>query len=277
MLRDRLVVILILIPLGMVVLLAGGVWYAGCVAVLMCLAAAEFSRLFSRPDMHIPAWILGAGIAALIILRWLAGFNHSGFVLTGIIFLCTIWFLLRYEWGKEKRAASAMTITLGGTLYLGWFSAYFVSLRELPFGLWWTMLSLAAVGLTDSMAFLVGKRWGRHPLTRRISPNKTWEGYFGGLVGGAVGGLLIGWLLTIPVGIASGIDPWRGMLLGFLIGLLSPLGDLAISLMKREAAQKDTGSFFPGHGGILDRIDSWLVMVVVGYYVVSGLIPNLPF
>jgi phosphatidate cytidylyltransferase len=277
MLRDRLIVILIVIPLGMAVLLAGGFWYAGCVALVMCLAAGEFSRLFSKPEMHIPAGILAAGIAALILMRWLYGFTHAGLLLAGIIFVCVIWFLIRFERGMEKQAASAMAITLGGALYLGWFSGYFISLRELPYGLWWTLISLAAVGLTDSMAFLVGKGLGKHPLTRRVSPNKTWEGYFGGWVGGALGGLLCGWLFHITAGSASGIDPWRGLLLGFLIGLLSPLGDLAISMMKREAAQKDTGNFFPGHGGILDRIDSWLVMAVVGYYVVSRLIPVLPF
>jgi phosphatidate cytidylyltransferase len=277
MLRDRIIVILILIPAGLGVLLAGGVWYAGCIVVLLCMAAWEFSRLFSKPGLHIPPGIVGAGTAALILLRWRYGFDHMGIALTGIIFLSMVWFLVRFERGGEKQAASAMGITLGGTLYLGWFSAYFVSLRQLPNGLWWTMLALAAVGLTDSTAFLVGKRWGRHPLTRFVSPNKTWEGFFGGLVGAALGGLAVGWLFQIAALSAGDINPWRGLVLGFMIGLLSPLGDLAISLMKREAAQKDSGDFFPGHGGILDRIDSWMIMAVVGYYVVNTLIPILPF
>jgi phosphatidate cytidylyltransferase len=277
MLRDRLIVILILIPVGLGVLLAGGVWYAGSVAVLLCMAAWEFSRLFSKPGLRIPPAIVATGTAALILLRWHYGFDHTGIALTGIIFLSMVWFLFRYEVGGEKLAASAMGITLGGTLYLGWFSAYFVSLRQLPNGLWWTMVCLAAVGLTDSMAFLVGKRWGRHPLTRNISPNKTWEGYFGGLAGAALGGCALGWLFQMAELSAGDINPLRGLVLGFMVGLLSPLGDLIISLMKREAAQKDSGDFFPGHGGILDRIDSWIIMAVVGYYVVNTLIAILPF
>jgi phosphatidate cytidylyltransferase len=277
MLRDRLIVILILIPVGLGVLLAGGVLYAGSIAVLLCMAAWEFSRLFSKPGLQIPPAIVAVGTATLILLRWHSGFDHTGIALTGIIFLSMLWFLVRFETGVEKQAASAMGITLGGTLYLGWFSAYLVSLRQLPNGLWWTLLSLAAVGLTDSMAFLVGKRWGRHPLTRYVSPNKTWEGFFGGWVGATLGGWALGWLFQIAALSAGDINPWRGLVLGFAIGLLSPLGDLTVSLIKREAAQKDSGDFFPGHGGILDRMDSWMVMAVVGYYVVNSLIPILHF
>ncbi len=274
MLRDRIVVVLIIIPLSVGMLLAGGGLFAACAALLVGMAAWEFSRLFSKPDLHIPPGIVAAGVAALILLRWKYGFDHMGIALTGIIFLSMVWFLVRFEKGNEKLAASAMVITLGGTLYLGWFSAYFISLRELPFGLWWTMVCLAAVGLTDSMAFLVGRRWGKHPLTRYISPNKTWEGFFGGLAGAALGGLGTGWLFQIAA-TASGITPLRGLVLGIAIGLLSPLGDLTVSLMKREAAQKDSGDFFPGHGGILDRIDSWIIMAVVGYYVINNLLPIL--
>jgi phosphatidate cytidylyltransferase len=277
MLRDRILVILILIPLGLGVLLAGGVWYAGCIALLLCMAAWEFARLFSKSGLVIPPGLVAAGSAVLILLRWRYGFNHAGIALTGIIFLSMVWFLLRFETRADTQAASAMGITLGGTLYLGWFSAYFVSLRQLPYGLWWTLLALAAVGLTDSMAYLVGRRWGRHPLTRYVSPKKTWEGYFGGLAGSALGGLAVGWLFQAAALSAGAITPGRGFLMGLLIGLLSPLGDLTVSLMKREAAQKDSGDFFPGHGGILDRIDSWMIMAVVGYYIVNSLIPILPF
>ena len=271
MVRERLVVILILIPLGFAVLLAGGAWYAACIALLLVMAAWEYSRMFSRPGLRIPPGIVGAGAAALILLRWGFGFDHVGIALTGILFLSMLWFLVQYDRGIEKQAASAMAITLGGTLYFGWLSAYFISLRQLPYGLWWTMVCLAVVGLTDSMAFLVGKRWGRHPLTRLISPNKTWEGFFGGLAGAALGGWIIGWIFQIAASAASGITPLRGLVVGALIGLIAPLGDLTVSLMKREAAQKDSGDFFPGHGGILDRIDSWIIMATVGYYVINNL------
>ncbi len=277
MMRDRLIVILILIPTGMAVLVAGGVLFTALMVVLLGMACWEYARLFTSPEKNIPAWLLAAGCAALVILRGLSGFDHAGVALSGIILISAFWFLLQFEFAGERKAATAMGLTLGGTLYLGWLGGYFVSLRQLPEGYWWLIICLAAVGAADSTAYLVGRAWGRHPLARRISPKKTWEGYFGGAAGAALAGLAAAWMFQWPAGAASGIHPSGGLLLGILIGLISPLGDLAISMMKREVAQKDSGDFFPGHGGVLDRIDSWLITAVIGYYTIIGLVPLLPF
>jgi phosphatidate cytidylyltransferase len=277
MLRDRLVVILILIPTGVAILLAGGVLFTVLVAVLLAMASWEYARLFSAPDRTVTPGILAAGCVGLVLLRGFYGFDHAGAALSGIILFSAFWFLLRYEYAEEKRSATAMGICLGGTLYLGWLGGYFVSLRQLPYGYWWMMICLLAVGAADSSAFLVGRAWGRHLMARRISPKKTWEGYLGGVAGATLSCLAVGWLFRFPAGVESGITPAGACLLGFFIGGISPLGDLAISMIKREMSLKDSGDFFPGHGGILDRIDSWLVTVVVGYYVIVGLIPYLPF
>jgi phosphatidate cytidylyltransferase len=274
-LRDRLVVILILIPTGVGILLAGGAVFTGLVMLLLGMASWEYARLFSTAEKPIPPGILAAGCVGLIALRGFCGFDHTGIALSAVIFLSLIWFLFRFELAGERKAASAMGLTLGGTLYLGWLGAYFVSLRMLPYGYWWFLICLAAVGAADSSAYLVGRKWGRHPLARLISPKKTWEGFIGGVAGSALAGTAVGWLLRWPAGAASGISPAVGLLLGLLIGILSPLGDLGISMIKREVAQKDSGDFFPGHGGVLDRIDSWLVMAVVGFYTITGLIPML--
>jgi phosphatidate cytidylyltransferase len=277
MLRDRLAVILILVPIGLAVLLAGGILYTALIALLLGMAAWEFARLFSTPERPVPPGLLAAGSAGLAILRGVFSFDHMGAALSAMILLFAFWFLIRFEYGGEHRAATAMGITLGGTLYLGWLGAYFVSLRQLEYGFWWMLISLLAVGAADSTAYLVGRAWGRRPFARLISPKKTWEGYVGGVAGAALACLAAGWLFRYPAGTESGITPAGGLLLGVLIGLLSPLGDLAISMIKREMAQKDSGDFFPGHGGVLDRIDSWLVMAVVGYYAIIGLIPMLSF
>ncbi|MGB7539066.1 MAG: phosphatidate cytidylyltransferase [Anaerolineales bacterium] len=277
MIRDRLIVILILIPTGVAVLVAGGAVFTVLIALLLGMASWEYARLFSAPEKNIPPAILAAGCAGLVILRGLSGFDHTGVALSGIILFSVVWFLLRFEFAGEKKAATAMGITLGGTLYLGWLGGYFVSVRLMPYGYWWLMICLAAVGAADSTAYLVGRKWGRHPLARLISPKKTWEGYFGGVAGATLVGLAIAWLFQWPAGAESGIHPTGGLLIGLLIGLISPLGDLAISMIKREVAQKDSGDFFPGHGGVLDRIDSWLITAVIGYYVIIGLVPLLPF
>jgi phosphatidate cytidylyltransferase len=277
MLRDRLAVILILIPTGVGILLIGGVAYTALIVVLLCVASWEYSRLFSTPERPIPAGILAAGCSTLVMLRSWRGFDHVGIALTGIILLSLMWFLFRFERGGEKQAATAMGITLGGTLYLGWLAAYFVSLRQLPHGYWWTLICLVAVGAADSSAYLVGKTLGRHPLAARLSPKKTVEGYVGGVIAASLAGLAVGWLFGWSAGAVCGITAGRGFLLGLLIGILSPLGDLGVSMIKREMARKDSGIFFPGHGGVLDRIDSWLMMAVVGYYAIVGLMPLLPF
>ena len=123
----------------------------------------------------------------------------------------------------------------------------------------WLLLLLAAVWGYDSGAYLIGRWLGRHRLVERISPSKTVEGLAGGLVAA-----------TLTSGIVSvlvGLDPWHALLLGPLLGLAAQAGDLAESLVKRAAGRKESGHLVPGHGGILDRIDSFLFAapVLVAY------------
>jgi phosphatidate cytidylyltransferase len=153
-------------------------------------------------------------------------------------------------------------------MYLGWLGAYFISLRQLPEGLWWVLMALPVVWIADSFAYLVGSRWGRRKLSPRLSPKKTWEGYLGGIAGGTLGGALLPLLWQVWSGPDSAITPWRGALLGFVLAVLTTLGDLGESMIKRQVGVKDSGTLLPGHGGVFDRIDSWLWAGVIGYYVV---------
>jgi phosphatidate cytidylyltransferase len=274
MMKDRLVVILIILPIGIAVILAGGILYASVVLLLLNLAALEYGRLFSRADMQIPAGLVMAGSSLLVLLRAFFGFDHVGIALTTILLVVMLWFSLQYERGMP-RAATGMGMTLAGTVYLGWLISYFVSLRALPQGVWWTLVVITCVCAADSFALLIGRRWGRHLMAPRLSPKKTWEGYVGGILGGIAGGLLIGALLGIPAGSSSGISFLSGLILGVLISIIAPLGDFTVSMMKREMDRKDTSSLLPGHGGALDRIDSWLVAVPVGYYLIIGVVPLL--
>lgn len=274
MMKDRLVVILIIFPIGIGVILAGGILFTVVILILLNLAALEFSRLFSQGDIKIPAGLMGAGGSALVLLRAFFGFDHAAVTLTTIILVILFWFVLQYERGMP-RAATGMGVTLGGTVYLGWLISYFVSLRAMPQGVWWILVVITCVCTTDSLSLLIGQRWGRHPMAPRLSPKKTWEGFCGGLLGGPIGGLLIGGLLGIPAGPSSGISMLSGLVLGGLISIIAPLGDLGVSMMKREMNRKDTSSLLPGHGGALDRIDSWLVAVPVGYYLILAVVPLL--
>jgi len=272
--RDRFVVILVLLPVGIGVALAGGVIFGGVVLLLLNLAAMEYCRLFSRTDQRLPAWLVGGGASGLVTARLAFGFDHAGVILTVLLLVAVVWFVFQFERGQAL-AATAMGLSLSGMIYLGWMISYFISLRQLPDGLWWMLMVITCVCGADSFAFLIGKRWGRHAMAPHLSPKKTWEGYLGGIFGGVLFGVVMGWLLSISASPHSGISPLAGLLLGLPISVIAPVGDLVISMMKREVNRKDTGTLLPGHGGALDRIDSWLIAAPIGYYLILLLLPFL--
>jgi phosphatidate cytidylyltransferase len=139
-------------------------------------------------------------------------------------------------------------------------------------------LPLAATWLGDAFAFFAGTAWGSGGLAPAISPNKSWVGVWAGLGGAGLAGVL--WYLVadrVVAGLPDPVDPWMGVLaaagVGVLLGLAAILGDLAESLLKRGAGVKDSGRFFPGHGGVLDRLDALAFTLPVAYaaLVLAGL------
>jgi len=123
---------------------------------------------------------------------------------------------------------------------------------------------LIATFVGDTCAYFVGRSYGRSPIAPLISPNKTLEG----LVGGIVGGTLAFWLAGLYQDWLSGGD---ALLIGFLVAITAPIGDLFESMIKRDLEVKDTGTLFGAHGGVLDRLDAVLFTIVVGYYAAVGL------
>jgi phosphatidate cytidylyltransferase len=144
-----------------------------------------------------------------------------------------------------------------------------VSLRSLPDGLWWLLTALPSVWVGDSAAYFVGRAFGRHRLAPRLSPKKSWEGYLAGIVGAAAAGAGFAALWGVAAGPSASVTPERGLVLGAVLGLLTTLGDLGISMIKREVQVKDSGTLLPGHGGALDRLDSWLWAGAIGYYLIG--------
>jgi phosphatidate cytidylyltransferase len=171
-----------------------------------------------------------------------------------------------YEQGRGREATFGWLALWGGLLLLGWIGSHFFLLRGLSPGGWqWTALALITNWTADSGAFLIGsylagKVLGRHPLSPRLSPKKTVEGFVGGVLTGVGAAVLLATLLRLPMTLA--------LLVGFAIGIISLVGDLGISLLKRQAGVKDSGTLFPGHGGALDRVDSLLWSVAIAYYLV---------
>jgi phosphatidate cytidylyltransferase len=140
-------------------------------------------------------------------------------------------------------------------LYLGVVASQTLALRQLPLGLWWLVFGLAVTWLNDAAAYFTGVTLGRHKLWIRISPKKTWEGTIGGWIAATVAAVLVVWLspLNTPL--------WIAAIVGMICGVLGLLGDLSISMLKRQVGLKDSGHFLPGHGGILDRLDSLLFVL----------------
>ena len=166
---------------------------------------------------------------------------------------------------KQKQNAFVdWSWTLGGILYVGWLLSYVVALRALDDGKSWLFLAIFATFGSDSAAFFIGRAIGKHKLTPAISPKKTWEGAVGGLLGAIAVSLLF--LLPTSVQLSAYLNWWQIIILGLLISLFGQQGDLVESLLKRNTGVKDSGNFFPGHGGFLDRIDSIIFAVVVVYY-----------
>jgi phosphatidate cytidylyltransferase len=264
MLVQRVVVAILLIPLGVFVIMTGG-WLLTAVAVVVLgYASLEYYRIFHKGGYQPSAPVLIAGVTGLVLFRQFSGFTGSDLVFSLVILLAMATQVLSYEKG-DKTAAVDFNITLGGILYLGWLGAYIISVRNLPNGVWWLLLVLPASWLCDGAAYFIGRRFGRHKMSPRVSPKKSWEGYLAGIVGAALGTMLLAalWNLRAPE-----INLWHGLIIGIVVAVITPLGDLGESMLKREFGVKDSGHVLPGHGGILDRIDSWLWAAAVGYYLI---------
>jgi phosphatidate cytidylyltransferase len=269
MLLQRSLVIVTLMPVALVIIYYGGLVYTLTVAGILMLAAWEFIQMFRARGLAPSGFFILAGVALIVADRAANGFTFSHFIISALVLGSMTYHLISYERGRELPATD-FSITLGGILYLGWIGAYFISLRNLPDGLWWTLVVLTGVWCADGAAYLVGKPYGRHQLSPRLSPKKTWEGYLGGVAGGTLGGAIIALAIQqLWLGPGSAVTPLRGAILGLTLALITTLGDLGESMFKRQLGFKDSGSLLPGHGGIFDRIDSWLWAVVLGYYIVE--------
>jgi phosphatidate cytidylyltransferase len=264
---KRLLVVLVLLPIGIALIALGGPVFTLAVAAILSVAASEYARLFSRAG-YAPSYILVIGGSALLALLRGGLLTTPPWVLDAVLVALTLVAMavhvLAYERGRDQ-APVDFAITLAGILYLGWVGSYLAALRHLPDGQWWFLLVLPAVWIADSAAFQFGTMWGKHKISRRVSPRKSWEGYIAGIIAGTIAGALLGalWHNVSPT-----ITPAAGALIGFILSAVTILGDLGESMIKRMANQKDSSTLLPGHGGVFDRIDSWIWAAAIGYYLI---------
>jgi phosphatidate cytidylyltransferase len=269
LLRDRVLVAAVLLPIGLVLIYLGDWAFAITITLILGLAAWEYSRIFKTGGFQ-PADILVIGGAMLLTLgRAWNGFESADGLISLLILGSMTYHLIAYERGRDQ-SASDFAVTISGIFYIGWLGAYLVSLRDLPDGLWWVLIVLPAVWLADSGAYFVGRAIGKHKFSPRLSPKKTWEGYLGGVLIGTIGTALLAaiWNLIEP----GVVTTWQGGLIGLILSVFTTLGDLGASMVKRQFGVKDSSNLIPGHGGVFDRIDSWIWAGLIGYYIIQVLI-----
>jgi phosphatidate cytidylyltransferase len=231
-------------------------WFFGLVLVLTTVAAFEYVSLLRRID-YSSSYPFAIALLWTVLLTFQLS-DADGYLrplLAGILVLSLAWHVLR---DRTPTPIENWLLPLAGALYIGWCAGHMLSLRGLPGGAYRLFVVLGTTWLTDTGSYLVGRTWGRRPMAPRVSPGKTWEGFAGGVATATIAGMVLSGL--------GGLGWAHGALLGLLLAFVGPLGDLCISMIKRQVGVKDSGTLIPGHGGALDRIDSVLLTAVVGYY-----------
>lgn len=200
------------------------------------------------------------GIVSGVSLPALCYFFGRDALLPGVLAGLFIFFFAGTLRKDFRDAVMDTAIKTLGIAYIAIPLSYVILLRNLEQGRWWLLFILFAIWASDTFAYLTGKTIGRHKLSPYVSPNKTVEGAIGGLAGAAIAGYVMNKYLAL------GMPITEAAALSVILGVIGIIGDLAESLLKRSAGVKDSGSVIPGHGGVLDRIDSLLFPVPFVYY-----------
>lgn len=262
--RIRIVTGLALAPAAIAaVLVLPTPWLALVAAILVLAGLWEWTRLTGIAE---PAQRLGyvsANALMISAIAWAAGPNL--FALKAATLLGAVWWLFalvwlwRFEFGQADRGRFRMLKLLAGSLAAVPAWAALVWLHQLPdHGPRWALFAVMLVWAADTGAYFVGSRLGKNKLAPNISPNKSWEGFWGGLAGAS----LVAVIGVSPLGLGWADLPAL-VLLTLVAAMMSVAGDLFESLLKRHSGHKDSGRIIPGHGGMLDRLDSILAALPV--------------
>lgn len=262
-LGQRSLTALVGIPIVLVCVWLGGWWaFAACV-LLAVLGAYELHRMMLHEGYH-PLISISLVLSLLFLIAAMLPQQRPLLLELGLALALLVTFPILFFRKKLDGAMVDWSLTLAIAIYLGWPLSLIPALRGFQMGfsngLWWLLTLLISVWGFDTGAFFAGHFLGRHKLAPAISPAKTWEGVAGGLVVSIAASILL--TVLTPLGVSW----YLAIVLGLLIGIAATLGDLAESLIKRQTHVKDSGQFMPGHGGVLDRLDSILFAVIVVYF-----------
>lgn len=231
-----------------VCVLAGDIPLVLMLMVLSGICAGEFFYML-RNDAKLPNEALGV-VSAVLYAPSMYFLGLEGALVVTLLSLLAL--LIWYVFFLRARVAD-VSVSLFGSVYCGLLLSTLVLLRQSlgdPWGGVLVLLIYVSVWANDSFAYLIGRKIGKHKLAPRISPKKSWEGFIAGLVGS----MAVWCLITLIPGVKLGIP--MALAFGLICGLMSVLGDLAESRIKRNSGVKDSGTIMPGHGGLLDRCDS---------------------
>jgi phosphatidate cytidylyltransferase len=252
---QRITSALVLIPVVLFVTWLGGPWFVCLVTLLALRATWEFYELV-RKDGHRPTDL--AGLALVVAFMLDACFPRQGIAVFGLVSILMA-LMIRQVFRKDFAGfVTNWALTLTGALYVGGLFSYLVALRSFSHGMEWIFLTCAVTWASDSAAYFVGSRWGRHGFFTHVSPHKTWEGAIAGFIGGIITTVIAGRFIHLAL--------WQSLLMGAVMVVGLTLGDLCESVVKRQVGVKDSSDLIPGHGGMLDRVDSILFAGVIAYY-----------
>ncbi len=263
---KRTLTVLALAVVGVPAILLGGFFYYLLIGTFLVGAAWEYVHLFRAVGVQPNLYLTTGGVALIGFARAFPAFSEYALPAFEFFTLAALaYHLYEYERGREQ-AAVDFAVSVAGLAYIGWVGAYLFDLRNLPEGGWWLMLTMCSLWLADSGAYLIGAAYGKHKIAPRLSPKKSWEGYFASVFTGLIGGGFFAYAFSAYGALAGDVTVLQGAALGLLMGTLPTLGDLGESMIKRQSGVKDSSDVIPGHGGFFDRIDSWLWGALIGYY-----------
>lgn len=263
MTKTRVIAALIMAPVAIcAILFLPTQWLAAAAALVFLTGLWEWLKLTGVDGLPRTV-LLVLNLLLMVLMVWASAGSNVLFQLATLVgvgfWILALGWLRYFDYGAHEQAGARMLKLAASTLAIipAWAALVLIHDGQ-PNGHLWLLTALATVWAADSGAYFAGRAFGKHKLAPRISPNKTIEGLFGGLVAGLLVAGLFGWMAGVQVVHLGGL-----MLVATVAVLASVLGDLFESLLKRHAGAKDSGHIIPGHGGVLDRIDGVLAALPV--------------
>ena len=258
---------LIIIPFVLLLIVLGRIYLAVMIFILGMMCINEFYKL-AELSGYSPLDKVGIiGVAAFTVIGYL-GLQQAVDIVVAVVFIASmVWQVLTFE---DRNPIADSAITLFGSIYVGLPLATGLLLRcsgDNKTGLGYFLTAILTIWATDIGAYYGGRTFGKHKLSPKISPNKTYEGAISGLVCGIIVGVAARSFGAVYMWWPN-LNPVHSIMLALIASVFGQIGDLSESAFKRNARVKDSGVFMPGHGGVLDRLDSLLLAIPMVYYYV---------